>query len=500
MKSQTDPKERRLHIWLLVPLFCLGITLQLWGYYSNSDLPISRTWISSIILGLGTLLSLLIGYFIWSLESGRDYLRKEIKRRSEELVEKERETVLAVARSVAAKQRQFELEEAYQKLQEAQEQLVQSEKLASIGRVLAGVVHEVNSPLVTIQGYVRQIREVLKDPETLSSLNVIERQAVRAHSLVQDLLFFMRRQKINPLGLDPCKLADEVLEACAPECRRAGVKVEKRYADFLPKFVADPDQIRRVLVNLVINAVQALEEQHSTERKIILQILPAEKSVQFFVTDTGCGIPKANLKKIFEPFFTTKPAGKGTGLGLSLSAGIIQAHGGTLSVESEEGKGTTIVVDLLLETPSTSRVKESGGMVQDGEIVKILVVDDDPQILDFLSRLLPSWGYGFLAASSAKEAMHLLRLRPREFGAVILDILLPDQNGFDTAREILADPLFRGLPLIFCSGHDSPEMDQKALALGLAVPFKKPFQFDRLKKQLDLLTGRSNGSALPPIV
>ncbi len=499
MKSKSDPKEARLHIWLLVPLFCLGITFQLWGYYYNSDFLISRTWISGIILVLGTLLSILIGYFIWSLESGRDYLRKEIKRRSEELLEKERETVLAVARSVAAKQRQFELEEAYRKLQEAQEQLVQSEKLASIGRVLAGVVHEVNSPLVTIQGYVRQMKENRTDAETLSALNVIERQAIRAHSMVQDLLFFMRRKKINPLGLDPRKLADEVLEACAPECRRTGVTVEKRYADSLPKFTADPDQIRRVLVNLVINAVQALEEQHSVERKIILQILPAEKSVQFFVTDTGCGIAKANLKKIFEPFFTTKPAGKGTGLGLSLSAGIIQAHGGTLSVESEEGKGTTVVVDLPLETPSPSRNRESGGTIQDNEMVKILVVDDDPQILDFLSRLLPSWGYGFICASSAKEAIRLLRLQPREFGAVILDIVLPDQNGFETAREILGDPLFMGLPLIFCTGHDNPEMDQKALALGLSVPFKKPFQFDRLKKHLELLTGHSNGSEPPSI-
>lgn len=233
--------------------------------------------------------------------------------------------------------------ERTKELEEAQAQLIQSEKLASIGQLAAGVAHELNNPISVMLGFAQAIlRKLPQDDPLRKPLSTIEREGLRCKGIIQNLLDFARRSKPS---LQPVDI-NQVLEASCllieHQMSLDNIVVTKGYAPNLPQVLADPNQLQQVFVNIIQNAYQAMPEGGTL--RLVTRALGDE--VQIIFADTGVGIPPENLKRIFDPFFTTKEVGQGTGLGLSVSYGIVEQHGGTIEVESKMGAGTTFIVKL----------------------------------------------------------------------------------------------------------------------------------------------------------
>jgi two-component system NtrC family sensor kinase len=262
-----------------------------------------------------------------------------------------RERTLEAARLYAeAIQRNKELAETNERLQATQMQLIQSEKLAAIGQLTAGIVHDVKNPLTVIKG----IAELLLSEESLPAftqeLSLIRDSALKANNIVSDLMKFARQSQPEMGTYDMRETVEAALRLTAFPIRKAHVQATKDLPDQAIIMTYDYQQIEQVLVNLINNAVQAMPNGGSLR----LSLVQADGIAAISVQDTGIGIPDENLNRIFDPFFTTKPEGEGTGLGLSVSYGIISNHSGRIEVESVPGEGTTFT--LLLPAPEPERV------------------------------------------------------------------------------------------------------------------------------------------------
>jgi two-component system NtrC family sensor kinase len=239
-----------------------------------------------------------------------------------------------------------DLKKAYKELQEKQEQLVQAAKLGSLGELAAGVAHEINNPLGTITLYAQMIRDELKEDqeETREEAEVILRHATRAAEIVKNLLEFARRTDLEARPVSVNTALEEALSVTAHQAELQQVNVVRQLSQDVPLIVGDVSKLQQVFVNIVVNALQVMQDGG---RLIIKSSATSDGGlVQVSITDTGPGIPEESLQKIFEPFFTTKGTGKGTGLGLSVSHGIIEQHKGNIEVSTKVGEGTTFTITI----------------------------------------------------------------------------------------------------------------------------------------------------------
>ena len=248
----------------------------------------------------------------------------------------------------AAQRHVHELETTLAQLQATQQQLIQSEKLAAVGTLIAGVAHELNNPLSNILGRVQLLQRAISDDAAEQGLQTVRDECDRAIRIVRNLLLFTREHKPETTLVSVNDTLDEVLELRAYELRVSNIELRKDFQADLPEISADPHQLQQVFLNLVINAEQAMTAAHD---RGVLSIRTQRVRDVLYVTvaDDGPGIPNELVSKIFDPFFTTKEVGAGTGLGLSVCYGIVKEHGGELHVKSEEGKGTTFTIELPLQ-------------------------------------------------------------------------------------------------------------------------------------------------------
>lgn len=239
----------------------------------------------------------------------------------------------------------------------SQSQIIQSEKQASAGRLAAGVAHEINNPLTGVLTYTHMLLRRSDFPDDVrADLQVIAESTERVRKIVKGLLDFSRQTKLDPEPTEINKLVEASIKLVENQALLKGVSVQFKPGENLPLITLDRSQIQSVLVNIMINALDATKPSDI----ITLQTTTAlsandtgHRGAEIIISDTGCGIPPENLNKIFDPFFTTKEVGKGTGLGLSVSFGIVKEHGGTIRVQSEVGKGTTFFVWLPINTQDT---------------------------------------------------------------------------------------------------------------------------------------------------
>ena len=243
------------------------------------------------------------------------------------------------------------VKERTRELRETQNQLIQSEKLASIGQLAAGVAHEINNPIGVMLGFSQVLlKRTAEDSPMHKPLATIEREGLRCKHIVESLLDFAHYSKPNLERADLNDLVEAALELTTHKATVTNIKTIKRYAPNLPQVLADQNRLQQVFLNILLNAYQAMPD--GGELRIMTRQVNQEVHAVF--ADTGIGIPPEHLNRIFDPFFTTKEVGEGTGLGLSISYGIVEQHGGTIEAKSKVDTGSTFTVKLPVAPPPRS--------------------------------------------------------------------------------------------------------------------------------------------------
>lgn len=260
------------------------------------------------------------------------------------------------ARAEAERRKRRELQQAYDELKQLQEQLIQSEKMACLGQIAAGVAHEINNPISGIMVYLHSLAKDLENDQfdrkqALTFLNDSKHELTRCSKIIKRLLDFSRQSQpmLAPLNLD--NILDESYSILDYRAKLQDIEMVYRIDSGLPRIEADSDQLKQVFLNLILNAIQAMPHGghlaiHATEADDKEGRTKNTKMVRIDVEDTGCGVAKENIDKLFTPFFTTKEKGEGIGLGLAVAYGIIKRHGGDIRVKSSKGKGTTFSIFL----------------------------------------------------------------------------------------------------------------------------------------------------------
>ncbi|OLC14356.1 MAG: hypothetical protein AUH29_10355 [Candidatus Rokubacteria bacterium 13_1_40CM_69_27] len=379
---------------------------------------------------------------------------------------------------------------------ERTQRLLQSEKVATMGSLLAGVAHELNNPLAVLMGQAHLLRELAKDSALVQRAEKIHAAAERCARIVRNFLALARQRPPERGDVRLNQVAREAVELLAYELRTSSVEVTLDLAEDLPTLWADSHQLHQVVVNLVGNAHQAMRHLASPRRIVFTTRLdPTRHRVRLEVADTGPGIPAEIRSKIFEPFFTTKPPGEGTGLGLSLCRGIIEAHGGTIEVESEPGRGTTFVIELPVLTRSASARGPADSEVLHPITSKtILVVDDEPDLAATLAEALQRDGHQVDVAAHGLMALEMLARR--SYDLVLSDTQMPNLDG-----EGLYHHLERRFPallqrLIFVTGDVLDREKREFLESTGAPCLAKPFDLSEVRRVVHrVLAGASTARA-----
>ena len=381
-----------------------------------------------------------------------------------------------------------ELRKAVDTLKSTQSQLIQSEKLSAVGQFVAGVAHELNNPLTTVIGFADLLSGTETNEKNRRHMELIAKSAHRCHKIVHSLLSFARQQVPERRLVKINNLIDEVLEIMAYDLRTSSITIVRELGLNLPEILVDPHQIQQVFVNILGNARQALEN-FRRDGEIIIRSHQMGSVVLIEFKDNGPGIRADNLSRVFDPFFTTKPQGKGTGLGLSLSYGIIQEHGGKITVQSEAGHGAefTIMLPVPTQTDSVVRVvsaqtrSETPWASTKGKTV--LVVDDEEWIIQLAEELLLREGYAVETASSGAKALDLIAAR--KFDVVVSDWKMPGLNGMHLYEQLSKTDPATAERLIFMSGDVINDTFQGFLSQRAKTCLSKPFDIGDFRRAVD---------------
>ena len=362
-----------------------------------------------------------------------------------------------------------------------QAQLLHAQKMEAIGRLAGGVAHDFNNLLQAMFSLTQLIHRQRHDPERVATLvRDLEHEVKRGASLTRQLLLFSRREAARPERLD----LNEVVGTAAAMLRRLVheniVFAVELAPDALP-VEADRGQLDQVLMNLVVNASDAMPEGG----RILIRIGADDRGqVWLAVEDTGTGIPDEVRERIFEPFFTTKETGKGTGLGLSVAHGIVAQHGGRIEVTSSVGEGSTFTVILPRagagEHPTVESPSAVGQELPIGKGERVLVVEDEDVARGALRDILADLGYDVTAVGSGEEAGKVPTEPP--FDVLLTDLMLPGIGGPDLARGL--KERWPGLGVILMSGYTEDEVVRRGIAKGSVRFLQKPFDMATLAREI----------------
>lgn len=361
------------------------------------------------------------------------------------------------------------------------EQLVQQEKLAAIGQLVSGVAHELNNPLASVMAFSQLVLSTDDDAGRDDALRTIHAEAKRAAKIVSNLLTFARQHPPQRTSTFVNDVISSVLEMRRYALAVHGTELEERLDATLPAIWADPFQLQQVLLNLVGNAEQALREW-SGEKRITVTSEMRGGRIVVTVSDSGPGIPAAEIDRVFNPFYTTKGIGKGTGLGLSVSDGIIREHGGSIRVESSGG-GASFIIELPIITPPGTEptvVVEPEADRHGNRALTMLVVDDEPAIRSAIVRYFAGLGHTVDAAATGAEAHALLE--SRRYDALLLDLRMPDTSGDAIYRELVERDPRHAERVIFLTGDVQSDSTQQFIESSGRASVMKPFTFDELTR------------------
>ena len=371
-------------------------------------------------------------------------------------------------------------------------QLVQAQKMEAMGTLAGGIAHDFNNILSAILGYTElALMDASKGQPGKEHLQQILKSGLRAKELVRQILNFSRRAGHERKPIQIGSVIEETLKFLRASLPTT-VEIKQEVGEGTGTVLADPTQIRQVLMNLCTNAAHAMRERGGLLKVALERIDLAGDSASGYVglspgpyvglsvIDTGEGMERGTLERVFEPFFTTKKIGEGTGMGLAMVHGIVKAHGGTITVCSEPGRGSTFHVYLpMMETEAE---EEAPGVAKSlpGGKEHILFVDDEKTLTDIGRQFLKHLGYRVTSLTSSLEALEVFKASPDSFHLVITDQTMPKMTGVDLTKAMLS--IRPDIPIIICTGFSSQISAQKAKDLGVKRFLMKPLVLPEVAK------------------
>ncbi len=422
-------------------------------------------------------------------------IREQLLRKELEAAEARAAREIAEARAALVEELERRVQDRTKELRESQEQLLHAQKMEAVGRLAGGIAHDFNNMLSVILGYSALL---LRDGRAAANpwqktVELIQEAGERAGSLTRQLLAFSRKQVLQPRVID----LNEAVRGTSQLLQRVigeDINLSVNLRAGLGRIEADPGQIEQILMNLAVNARDAMprggkltiETANATLDEAYVRDHPESRQgphVMLAVTDTGHGMDLATQARIFEPFFTTKEKGKGTGLGLSTVYGIVKQSGGNIWIYSEPGRGTTFKVYLPRvekDLPVIASARAAAASARGHETV--LVVEDEPALGRLLGEILESAGYRVLSASDTEEAIRQYKSQSGRIGLLLTDVVVPKLGGAELAKALLQ--LDSSLRVLYMSGYtDDAISHQGVLNPGIAF-LEKPILPDALLRKV----------------
>lgn len=368
----------------------------------------------------------------------------------------------------------------------AQSSLMQTDKMAGLGQLVSDIAHELNNPLTGIMGFAQLLLgRGLTQPQAADARLIYE-EAERATRIVKNLLLFAREAQPERDQVQLNEIIEKTLALRNYELGVENISLSMDLEATLPPIIANPAQLQQVFLNLVVNAEQAIRQGAREGNIYVRTWQPSQGRVALEIADTGPGIPADVMPRIFDPFFTTKPAGLGTGLGLSIAFGILQAHGGVISVDSTPGHGAAFRVELpaadRIATPSipldlrNEKISNSPSMPR---TERVLVVEDEPTVARLISDVLGEEGYSVEIVLDGEEGLR--RALHGNYDLVICDLKMPNLEGRAIHRELVAKGSSLQHRMVFVTGDTLAPRTMEFLE-SCGVPFlAKPFLVEELK-------------------
>ncbi len=377
---------------------------------------------------------------------------------------------------------------------EVTQQLLQSQKIESIGQLAGGIAHDFNNLLVAIQGYIDLIHETESNPDTVLYADEIKKASDRAANLTRQLLIFSRRQVMQRAPINLNELVGGLLNMLS-RLIREDIRIDFAPGEGLYTIAGDAGQLEQVLVNLCLNARDAMPDGGVikvatgnvvvTPNMIVGNAAVPGQYVELTVSDTGLGMDEALVEKIFEPFFSTKEKGKGTGLGLSVVHGVLMEHGGLINVSSKTGVGSTFSMCLPksdIANSTSTLVNSANNVTGSGEL--ILLVEDDEQVRDLVTLALKQADYKVIEASDGSLGLHMFRAHSDEIRLVLSDVIMPEMGGRELMEAIHASD--ESVPFVFITGYaDEPDFVEDSDLDFVQKPFSATELIETVQRAID---------------
>ncbi len=378
-----------------------------------------------------------------------------------------------------------ERKKAEEERRQIEQQAYLSSRLASIGQMASGIAHEINNPLTSVIGFADLLMARKDLPEDIrKDLEVVHSGSVRVADIVKGLLTFARQDRAGKEYVNINKTIESALTLRAYEMKTGSIELKTYLDPDLPDTMAVGGQLQQVFLNLMINAEGEMRRAHG-KGNLLVKTEVVGDIIRISFKDDGPGIAGENLDRIFEPFFTTKKPGEGTGLGLSVCYGIISDHNGRIYAESKRGKGATFIVELPIvsEESQLALAEPEAGEPEKVTGAKILVVDDELGVRQFLSRLLVEEGYEVETVDNASDALE--RIEKERHNLILLDIKMPDMSGIELYGHIGKIARSLAKRVVFITGDVIGADTKSFLSKSKALYISKPFDTEQLKREIN---------------